>query len=107
MKPFDKKDNSSAASFGTNDVRSTSQACSDSKKDTISEDSKKHWIEIELIDEENEPVPGEEYCITDPDGIERRGFLNSKGFAREDGIENPGNCKITFPKLDKDAWEPA
>lgn len=64
------------------------------------------WIEIELIDEDDNPVPGERYEIEVPDGRVVRGTLNQKGFARVEGLE-PGNCKITFPELDREAWEPA
>lgn len=64
------------------------------------------WIEIELIDEEDNPVPGEKYAITLPDGSVAKGTLDQNGFARVDGID-PGTCQITFPDLDKDAWEPA
>jgi type VI secretion system secreted protein VgrG len=64
------------------------------------------WIEIEMIDEEDAPVPGLAYRITLPDGTVADGTLNEKGFARVDGIE-PGTCQITFPDLDKDAWEKA
>jgi uncharacterized protein (DUF2345 family) len=67
--------------------------------------TKKSWIEIELMDEQDEPVPGESYEITLPDGSVATGTLDGKGFARVDGIE-PGTCKVTFPNLDKDAWEP-
>jgi hypothetical protein len=35
----------------------------------------------------------------------RRGTLDQNGFASVDGID-PGIGKITFPELDKDAWEP-
>jgi type VI secretion system secreted protein VgrG len=71
------------------------------------EDQPTSWIEIELVDMEDEPVPGEAYEITLPDGqTVASGTLDEKGFARIDGIE-PGTCKISFPKLDKDAWEPA
>jgi type VI secretion system secreted protein VgrG len=67
---------------------------------------KKSWIEIELVDEDNKPVPGERYQITLPDGATiASGTLNEKGFARVDGID-PGTCKVTFPDLDKDAWKP-
>jgi hypothetical protein len=71
-------------------------------------DSKKEsWIEIVLVDEEKNPVPGEAYSITLPDGeTVAEGTLDDKGFARVDGID-PGSCKITFPELDKEAWEPA
>lgn len=65
---------------------------------------KKSWIEIELVDEEDEPVPGEKYKITLPDDSVAEGTLDDKGFARVEGTE-PGTCKITFPDLDKEAWE--
>jgi hypothetical protein len=68
---------------------------------------KKSWIEIVLVDEEKNPVPGEPYEITLPDGATvADGTLDEKGFARVDGID-PGTCKITFPKRDKDAWKKA
>jgi type VI secretion system secreted protein VgrG len=71
------------------------------------EEEEKSWIEIELVDEEDTPVPGEYYEITLPDGeTVASGTLDDKGFARVDGID-PGTCKITFPELDKEAWEPA
>lgn len=67
---------------------------------------KKSWIEIVLVDQDDKPVPGEPYRITLPDGTTlAEGTLDEKGFAREDGID-PGTCKVTFPNLDKDAWEP-
>ncbi len=71
-----------------------------------SEEKKLSWIEIELVDEENKPVPGEPYKITTSDNKVESGTLDNKGFARVEGIE-PGTCKVTFPKLDKDAWEKA
>jgi type VI secretion system secreted protein VgrG len=69
-------------------------------------DKKKSWIEIVLVDEVNEPVPGEAYRITLPDETVAEGTLDEKGFARVEGFD-PGTCKITFPKLDKEAWQPA
>jgi hypothetical protein len=62
------------------------------------------WIEIELVDEENQPVPGARYRVTLPDGTADEGALDAKGFARVDGFE-AGTCQVTFPELDKDAWE--
>ena len=68
---------------------------------------KKSWIEIVMVDEDKKPVPGQKYRITLPDGeTVAEGTLDDKGFARVDGID-PGTCKITFPELDKEAWEPA
>jgi type VI secretion system secreted protein VgrG len=66
---------------------------------------KTHWIEIELVDEDGKPVPGETYAITLPDGSVASGSLDEKGKARVEGID-PGTCKVTFPNLDKEAWEP-
>jgi hypothetical protein len=67
---------------------------------------KKSWIEIELVDKKNKPVPGEAYRLTLPDGeTVAEGTLDKKGFARVEGIE-PGTCKATFPNLEKQAWKP-
>ncbi len=69
--------------------------------------AKKSWIEIKLIDEQNNPVPGEPYSVTLPDGESvASGTLDEKGFARIDGID-PGTCQITFPQRDTEAWKKA
>jgi type VI secretion system secreted protein VgrG len=66
---------------------------------------KKSWIEIVLVDETENPVPGESYCITLPDGTTiASGTLDDQGFARVDHID-PGTCKVTFPRLDQEAWD--
>jgi type VI secretion system secreted protein VgrG len=76
------------------------------KKPKTAEEKKQKnsWIEIELVDKDQKPVPGERYRITLPDGAVAEGTLNEKGFARVDGIE-PGTCQITFPNLEKEAWK--
>jgi len=68
------------------------------KKDELS------WIEIELVDKEDKPVPGKMYKITLSDDSVIEGTLDGDGFARHDGIPK-GTCKVTFPELDKNAWE--
>jgi type VI secretion system secreted protein VgrG len=66
---------------------------------------KKHWIEIELEDEDGNPIPGEPYSITLPDGSTvADGTLDEKGTARVDHID-AGTCKVTFPRLDQEAWK--
>jgi type VI secretion system secreted protein VgrG len=66
---------------------------------------KNSWIEIEMVDQDDKPVTGLTYRITLPDGeTVAEGTLDDKGLARVDGME-PGNCKVTFPTLDQDAWE--
>lgn len=67
---------------------------------------KTSWIEIELVDEQNQPVAGEVYLVTLPDGATvDQGTTDDKGRARIENID-PGTCQITFPNLDKDAWKP-
>ncbi|HMS43424.1 MAG TPA: hypothetical protein PKE69_24555 [Pyrinomonadaceae bacterium] len=65
---------------------------------------KKAWIEIILVDMVGKPIPNVRYRITTPDGTQKEGRLNEHGQAGVYQID-PGNCKITFPDLDKDAWE--
>ena len=62
------------------------------------EDEEKNWIEIKLVDENNQPIAGEKYRITLPDGRVEEGNLDGNGVARFDSID-PGNCKIAFPEL--------
>jgi len=77
------------------------------KDSTDEEEDKKSWVEIELVDEDDNPVPGEKYKVTLPDGkTVAEGTLDEVGYAKVSGID-PGTCKITFPTLDKDAWEKA
>jgi len=73
-------------------------------KDPTEEEEEKSWIEIELVDENDQPVAGETYQIELPDGSIATGRTDEKGLARVSGID-PGTCKITFTNLDKDAWE--
>ena len=75
-------------------------------QDEEEEEEKTAWIEVELVDEEDNPVPGEKYEITLSDDTVAKGTLDQNGFARVENIL-PGGCKITFPELDKDAWEKA
>ena len=60
---------------------------------------------VELIGEDDGPIPSEAYRIELPDGTVRTGRLDSQGRARVHGID-PGNCVVTFPELDEAAWVP-
>ncbi len=67
---------------------------------------KKSWIEIELLDEEGNPVAGERYRVTLPDGSTiAEGTTDENGLAKVSNID-PGSCKVTFPNLDREAWKP-
>ena len=66
---------------------------------------KTSWIEIELVGEDNQPIPGERYEIMLPTGkTVAKGWLDARGFARETGFEK-GTCQVRFPDLDREAWE--
>jgi hypothetical protein len=68
------------------------------------EEGKTSWIEIELVGEDDEPISGEKYKITLPDDSIATGTLDGNGSARVEGFEK-GTCKVSFPDLDKEAWE--
>ena len=70
------------------------------------EETEASWIDIELIDEEGMPVPGERYRVTDSEGTVKEGTLDANGRAHVTGIA-PGPCEITFPRLDLTAWQRA
>jgi len=61
------------------------------------------WIEVQLIGDDDQPVPYEKYAITLPGGTVKEGRLNGEGVVRLEGIP-PGICQVTFPALDQDAW---
>ena len=56
----------------------------------------KDWIEVELRDEEDSPVPDEDYILYLPNGETRKGRLDGNGFKKEEDIP-PGRYKIEFP----------
>ncbi len=87
-------------------LNAPSHGGAESAADSDQKEDKKHWVAIELVDQEGKPVPGVKYAITLPDGTTMApGTTDDKGKARVDGID-PGTCKVTFPDLDKDAWKP-
>ena len=67
-------------------------------------EEKTSWIEFEMVDEDDQPVAGVAYKVKLPDGSETSGHLDGNGFTRIESID-PGQCEISFPELDKSAWE--
>ncbi len=70
----------------------------------VEQKPKTAWIEIILVDLDGKPVPNVRYRVTLPDGKVEEGRLNQYGQAGYYKIES-GECKVTFPDLDKDAWD--
>ena len=64
------------------------------------------WIEIELVDQDKEPIANERYVIETSDGRKITGTTNASGKAREEGVK-PGDCKVSFPDLEASSWKAA
>lgn len=62
------------------------------------------WIEIELVGEDDGPIPFESYLVHLPDGNCRQGKLDENGLAHL-YVPCSGTCVVIFPHLDKDALE--
>ena len=64
-----------------------------------------HWVEIELVGEDDQPIGGEEFHLVLPDGAEVIGHLDVNGHARIGDLVTSGTCTLSFPGLDQHAWE--
>lgn len=64
-----------------------------------------HWVEIELLDDEDQPVVGERCRIVLPDDREVFSQTNHNGLIRVDRCV-AGQCQIYFPDLDAGAIAP-
>lgn len=64
----------------------------------------KTWVEVHLVDMEGNPVGGKHYLIKTPSGAVEEGNLDSNGRVRLNNLD-PGTCMISFPDLDREAWE--
>jgi hypothetical protein len=64
-------------------------------------------IVIQLMDEADWGVEGEEYCVEFSSGVRAYGYLDVGGEAVISGIEDPGVCQVSFPNLDQAVWERA
>jgi len=64
----------------------------------------KDWIEIELVDDEGNPIPDKEYEITLADGTKQEGTLDEEGKVRLEDIP-PGNFTIKYKDVGVDIEE--
>jgi hypothetical protein len=88
--------------FSTNEIGSAVVPCPQPAGDAARPVT---WIGIEMVGEDGQPICWEEYSITLPTGEVVRGYLDDKGIAKVQNILNPGMCKVTFPRLDEEAWK--
>jgi len=61
--------------------------------------SSKTWFHAKLIDENGQPIAGEDYILVDTDGATRKGKLDAQGEVYIPSILPPGKCTITFPNI--------
>jgi hypothetical protein len=66
--------------------------------------SEKHWIEIKLVDADNNPIPHAKYRIQLPDASYVDGLLDENGLAWIGDLASGGSCKISFPEIDAQEW---
>jgi phage baseplate assembly protein gpV len=64
------------------------------------------FVELAVVDQDDQPYSGLRYRITAADGTVHDGRLDDQGKARVEGIA-PGTCQVTFPDLADDDWGPA
>lgn len=58
------------------------------------------FLEIEMKDEEDNPISDEEYIIFAPNGEVRNGKLDKNGYTKEEKLPG-GICSVRFPNLPK------
>lgn len=57
-----------------------------------------HWIEFQLTNGQDEPIPQQQYVVIDPSGARISGYLDDNGYARVSPVK-AGLCKVDFPGL--------
>jgi len=72
-------------------------------EETETEEQTGSWVDIELVDAEGLPVPGEKYRVVDAAGDVKEGTLDANGRAHV--IVEPGPVELFYPNLDAEAWE--
>jgi type VI secretion system secreted protein VgrG len=68
--------------------------------------AKTHWIEIEVVDQDGNPLRGKHYKIKTPNGQLAESYTDEHGKAKIEYID-AGSCEITFPEIDQNDVEPA
>lgn len=56
------------------------------------------WIELELVNQDGEPVANRRFRILQKGAVVREGMTNAAGFARIEPL-GPGPCDVEFPDL--------
>jgi hypothetical protein len=62
--------------------------------------SARDFIEIEFVDEDGNPVADEDYILFLPDGSQRKGKVDSEGYAVEKDVPS-GEITVEFPNIEE------
>jgi len=82
--------------FGSQPADGTTVTCADTT-----------WIDIELVGDDEKPVPHARFQIFRPDRtLLGEGRLDENGCGGFERIDD-GEYEVCFPDLDREAWEPA
>ena len=77
---------------------------STSQKPIAPLDDAQHWIEVQLLGEDDEAISGARCQIVLPNGQTIVRTTDRFGLVRVDGVD-AGDCEISFPDLDREAVE--
>lgn len=61
------------------------------------------WLELEMVNEQDQPLADEPFIVRLPDATVRKGKLDADGYARVTNLPE-GEVEVSFPRLDADAW---
>ncbi|MEM7155002.1 MAG: hypothetical protein AAF799_19295 [Myxococcota bacterium] len=65
------------------------------------------WIDIEVVGDDDQPIPNVRYKVFKPDGtLLGQGRVDENGCGGFERIEE-GTYTVTFPDLDEESWEKA
>jgi outer membrane protein OmpA-like peptidoglycan-associated protein len=67
-------------------------------------EKEKHWIELQLADQDGKPVVGQPFRVLQGDRLVRQGSTNSEGWAGAEDID-PGTSTIVFHDIEEPAWK--
>ena len=67
-------------------------------------DDEEHWIEIQIVGEDDEALAGIQCELVLPNGRRVRRTSDRFGLVRVEGMTHAGTCEFTLPGLDRDAW---
>jgi hypothetical protein len=88
---------------GTEDSTVTPSQLAAATAEEVSSDAvtEEHWIGLQLQWDDGRPIDGAAYVIIGPDGRKFAGVTDTQGQALVVGLRSGGQCRISFPGLDR------